>query len=164
MGKNIKKIIHSNKGFTLLEMVIVVGLVTVMFTTIALVIPTWYQAYIKSININYARQISTSVVGAIEQTVRFANKVDIIEPTEEDPVQRLVGKNGTIRFSIPMEDTQNQIDGLVYDEDYFMKNDMKLSFELADDKSYCMIHVLISRDGKKVLEKSRAVSLVGENG
>ena len=63
-----------------------------------------------------------------------------------------------------MEGTTNQIEGLVYDEKFFMNNDIELKFDMGPDKKYCTVTVTITRDGSEVLTKSRAVMLSGENG
>lgn len=159
----IVEILKNKKGFTLLEMAVAAAVVTLFFTMVAALMPVWYQAYIKSINLNYCRQISGSVMGAVEQQLRFAGDIAIIEAGPSEPVQRITGKNGNIRFSIPMEGTTDKIDGLVYDSDFFMNNEMALSFELNAEGEYCTVTITISRDGKKVLGKTRAVLLAGNN-
>lgn len=159
--------LKSEKGFTLIEMVIATALVSIFFTMVAFIVPVWYKAYGRILNVNYARQIANSTIGGIEEQIRFANQIEVV--TEEDGVQRITGTIDGHQFYIPMkgtgtgEENPPLIDGLVYDEDFFMNNDMKLSFELSADKKYCTVTVEISRDGEKVLEKVRAVSLVGEN-
>lgn len=159
----IAEILKNKRGFTLLEMAVAAAVVTLFFTMAAFLMPVWYQAYIKSINLNYCRQISGSVMGAIEQQLRFAGDIAVIEAGPTESVQRITGKNGNIRFSIPMEGTTDKIDGLVYDSDFFMNNEMALSFELDSGGSYCTVIITINRDGKKVLEKTRAVLLTGNN-
>lgn len=163
----LKRTLKNKKGFTLLEVVLATALVSILFTMAAFVIPTWYKAYAQTVRLNYARQIADSVIGTIEEQVRFANKIEVIEPSGEDPVQRLTGTNGSSRFHIPMEESTNLIDGLVYDEDYFMNHNIELSFALSTDKSYCMVSVAVTEEkgtGKQtVLTKTRAVVLSGEN-
>lgn len=153
--------IKERSGFTLLEMILVVALISVLFTMVSFLIPFWYKAYIKTVNVNYARQISNSVMGAVEEQIRFANKVEIIDDAS---VQRLTGKGSFGVFYIPMKESTNLIDGLVYDEKFFISNDISLKFSLGPDNEYCTITVTVLHEEEKVLEKTRTVMLSGENG
>lgn len=152
-------------GFTLLEMVLATALVSIFFTMAAMLLPTWYRAYTQAVELNHARQISDSVLGSVEQQLRFANQVEV--ETDAAGVERISGKAGGSRFHIPMEDSTNLIDGLVYDEDFFMNHDIELSFSLGETKEYCTVKVTVTRkEGagtKQVLTRERAVSLSGEN-
>lgn len=147
-------------GFTLLEMIIVIALLSVFFTMVSFIIPFWYKAYTKTVNQNYARQIASSAMGAIEEQIRFANQVQVIQ---DGTTQRLTGKNAFGTFYIPMKDSTNLIDGLVYDEDFFMNNDITLSFTKSPGEDFCTVTVQVLREGEKVLSKTRTVMLSGEN-
>lgn len=163
--KTFKQRISSKKGFTLIEVVLVTALVSIMFATVVAVIPTWYRAYNKTLRLNHARQMADSVIGSIEENVRFAN--DVTVEIDADSVQRLRGKNDEGAFAIPMEGSTNLIDGLVYDEKFYMNHDMELSFDMSADKSYCIVTVTITEDvggtKEQTLQKKRAVILSGEN-
>lgn len=161
----IKQHISNKKGFTLIEVVLVTALVSIMFAMVVAVIPTWYRAYNKTLRLNHARQMADSVIGTIEETTRFAN--DVTVEIDADSVQRLRGKNDEGSFAIPMEGSTNLIDGLVYDEKFYMNHDMELSFDLSADKSYCIVTVTITEDvggtTEQTLQKERAIMLSGEN-
>lgn len=161
----IKQHISNKKGFTLIEVVLVTALVSIMFAMVVAVIPTWYRAYNKTLRLNHARQMADSVIGTIEETTRFAN--DVTVEIDADSVQRLRGKNDEGSFAIPMEGSTNLIDGLVYDEKFYMNHDMELSFDLSADKSYCIVTVTITKDvggtTEQTLQKERAIMLSGEN-
>lgn len=161
----IKQHISNKKGFTLIEVVLVTALVSIMFAMVVAVIPTWYRAYNKTLRLNHARQMADSVIGTIEETTRFAN--DVTVEIDADSVQRLRGKNDEGSFAIPMEGSTNLIDGLVYDEKFYMNHDMELTFDLSADKSYCIVTVTITEDvggtTEQTLQKERAIMLSGEN-
>lgn len=161
----IKQHIASKKGFTLIEVVLVTALISIMFAMVVAVIPTWYRAYNKTLRLNHARQMADSVVGTIEETIRFAN--DVTVDINADSVQRLRGKNEDGSFAIPMEGSTDLIDGLVYDEKFYMNHDMELAFDLSADKSYCIVTVTITEDvggtTEQTLQKRRAIMLSGEN-
>lgn len=165
MIRTIKQHIRSKSGFTLIEVVLVTALISVMFAMIVAVIPTWYRAYNKTLRLNHARQMADSVIGTIEQTTRFAN--DITIDTDADAVQRLRGSNEDGTFAIPMEGSTNLVDGLVYDEKFYMNHDMELTFDLSADKSYCIVTVTFTEDmggtKEQTLQKTRAIMLSGEN-
>lgn len=157
-------LLTDRKGFTLIEVMLATAMVSIFFTMAALIVPTWYRAYARSVQINYARQIADSLMGTIEGQIRFANKLEVIAPTEADSVERLTGVTGSSRFYIPMKESTNLIDGLVYDEDYFLNHDVRLSFELAADKSSCEVTVeIVEQNGETLLKRTRAVLLSGEN-
>lgn len=159
----IKKIYFSQKGFTLLEMILAVAIISIFFSTVALIVPSWYKSYESAININYARQIANSVVNIVEQQLLFADDVEIIEPNGANETQRITGKNKAGKFTIPIENTTNKIDGLVYDDKFFIRNDIEVSFEMDENKTYCSITVKVIRDTETVLIKERTVMLVGKN-
>lgn len=159
--EKIKEKIRQNAGFTLLEMILATALIGLFFTMAAMTVPVWYKVYAKSVNINYARQIAGSVMGAVEYQIRFANDIELEKGS--DGVERLKGKYNMGKFSIPMEGTDNLIDGLVYDDDFFIHNDIKISFDLDDNKKVCTVTVEVLRDEETVLIKSRGVMLVGRN-
>lgn len=170
----IEKLFHeklkSEKGFTLLEMVLAAVLVTIFFSMVAALTPLWYKMYTKTIELNHARQIADSVMGTIEDKLRFANGVKI-DDTEPDAaaVKRITGKSNGSKFFIPMKNTTNKIDGLVYDDAYFMNHDISLDFSPDNDASptSCVVTITITKDtgeGKQtVLTKTRTVGLYGEN-
>ena len=92
--KRIKEKLKTTSGFTLLEMIITAALISVFFAMTAAVIPLWHKSYTKAINTNYARQIAGSVMGTIEQQIRFSNDVKIVDAagTEADSGNRITGK------------------------------------------------------------------------
>ena len=160
----ISRKLRERRGFTLLEVILATAMVSIFFAMAAMIIPTWYKAYTKTTQLNHARQIADSVMGAVEGQVRFANQVEVLAPTESDPVQRLTGLSGSHRFQIPMQGSTGYIDGLVYDEDFFLNHELALSFSLSPDHSYCDVTVeILAEDGSRVLQKQRAVMLSGEN-
>lgn len=151
----------SEAGFTLLEMVIVMALVSIFFTATASLVPFWYRAYEKTININYARQIANNAMGAVEQQIRFGNDLEVLQM--EDSVERITGTGPNGRFYIPMKESTNLIEGLVYDKDFFKRNDITLSFSINPQQTHCTVNIKVWNRGEKILEKSRAVPLAGEN-
>jgi prepilin-type N-terminal cleavage/methylation domain-containing protein len=188
MKKNRKQ---NNKGFTLLEMVLVMAIIAVFFTMVAFLVPVWYKNYEDSMRLNYARQIADAVLGAVEEQIRFADDLTIVysAPDDDSYVERITGKAKGVRFYTPMEgtgwvgdaltstvkDTKKYadgmaplIDGLVYDEDFFMENSIRLSFQLKPEGGLpkrCEVTVqVVSEDGTKlVLQKKRTVLLFGKN-
>jgi hypothetical protein len=104
-------------------------------------------------------------------------------------VERITGKTAGVRFYTPMEgtgwvgdpltstvkDTKTYtqgmaplIDGLVYDEDFFMDNSIRLKFKLEPEGACpkrCEITVqVVSKDGTElILQKKRTVLLYGKN-
>ncbi|MGN0142422.1 MAG: type II secretion system protein [Roseburia sp.] len=171
--------LKDKRGFTLIEMVLVTAIIGIFFTMAAFIIPTWYRAYQDTLRLNYARQIADSVLGAVEEQIRFADELEIVTGAE-DNVKRITGKRDGGRFYAPMEGSGWQgdpmtsvtgstplIDGLVYDEDFFMDNSIRLDFELGvnpSDPKWCRVTVqVVSGDGTEViLTKERTVLLFGE--
>lgn len=160
-----KKRIREKDGFTMLEMVLATALVSIFFAMVAMLLPVWYKAYTQAIELNHARQVTDSVIGAIEEQIKFANQMEIV--TEEDGIERLTGKGESSRFHIPMEESSNLIDGLVYDEKFFMNHDIELSFSMDETKKFCRVKVTVTRgsgaEKQPVLTRERAVTLSGEN-
>lgn len=175
--------LSEKKGYTLLEVILVTALVGIFFTMAAGIVPTWYRAYMKTMELNHARQIADSIIGAIEENVRFANNVTVVPATaDESGVERLCGKDGKGgSFCIPRKKDENedetgtgivntgknQIDGLAYDEKYFMKHDVQLAFVLAENKKNCKVTVTVTKKEngaeRTVLTKERTIALYGEN-
>lgn len=152
----------SRAGFTLIEMILATLLVSIFFTMTAFLVPAWYASYNKLVNLNYARQIAVSVMGTIEGRIIYANDLEVVTGT--DGVRRLKG-NLDGEFMIPMEGETNLIEGLVYDDQFYMKNDISLEFDLDNDNRTCKVTVTVFKRGNSsetVLEKSRTIALVGK--
>jgi prepilin-type N-terminal cleavage/methylation domain-containing protein len=64
--------LRDERGFTLLEMVLVMALIGIFFTMVAFLVPVWYETYQNSMKLNYARQIADSVLGAVKN--RFVSQ------------------------------------------------------------------------------------------
>lgn len=169
--RRIKEKITCKKGFTLIEMIIATALVGMMFTMVAAIVPTWYKAYHTSMELNHARQIADSIMGTIEEKLRFANEVKI--PDGSSTSTYITGRSGSSSFQIPMEPLEGEsgehfrIDGLVYDEDYLMGNKVELQFtkvtDAAGQTAYKVTVKLTEEDGTPVLSKTRTVGLYGKN-
>lgn len=177
--RKIRQKTGSREGFTLIEMIIATALVGIIFTMVAAIVPTWYKAYHKTMELNHARQIADSIMGTIEETLRFANELDVPDnpyvpgnpPDWNDTNTCITGHNGSSKFRIPMEPLDGEsgehfrIDGLVYDDNYLMGKKVELEFaEIFDatGKKACEVTVkLTEEDGTTVLTKKRTVGLYG---
>lgn len=164
--KFIQRILHKfrcKKGFTLIEMVMATALVAIFFTMAAAVLPAWFHNYKTIINLSYARQISNSIVAAVESQMMFAEGVDLLNGTDNTTI---IGKKGATTIKIPErrpDGTIEKIEGLVYDDHFFRGLDVDMQFTV-DKGNYCnMVITVKDADGSKILEKTRSIKLAGKS-
>ena len=175
--ESIRQRLKSRRGFTMIEMIITTALVSIFFAAVALIVPSWYKAYTSMSELNHARQIADSVMEAVEWQIRFADTVEYVPVSADNPVEYLKGTSGGSSFCIPLWEDSNMptnniessvmIDGLAYDADYFMNHELRLSFSDPAGMDYCTVRVEILRTqgdtAETILTKERSIELTTKN-
>lgn len=176
--ERIRQRLKSSRGFTMLEMIITTALVSIIFAAVAMIVPSWYKAYITMSELNHARQIADSVMEAVEWQIRFADEVEYVPVSADDPIERLKVENGgnSITYipllnegNMPADNIESpvRIDGLAYDADYFMNHELHLSFSDPAGMDYCTVKVEILRTQgdtvETILTKERSIELTTKN-
>lgn len=170
-GTRIRNLLKKSSGFTMLEMIITLVLVSIFFTGVVTILPVLTKSYNKIISLNYARQIATSVSEAVNEQLRYAD--DVVLDGDKSIKYKYNGKSS--ESEIALKTRNGAIPGLVYNtvynqdykSNYYMDKDMELAAEMndsSDGKKVIKITInIFNRDGTEpIFTKVRVVRLYGK--
>lgn len=80
-----KKIKKNQKGFTLVELLVVCGMISILFAAILSMIPSVGNLFRDTSNYQYERQVTENLMFGIEENVRYADDVIIITNCTDYP-------------------------------------------------------------------------------
>lgn|GEM_PF-4236356 len=148
MLQNFKRLLHSKKGFTLLELVIAMTVSTVLMLGVAGIMPSLMRTHARSIDHLYARAIANSVEEALQNELSFATDISVT-----DGGARLTYTGDYGQKTIDGQADPPVIEGLAYDQKYYMGKTVTIAFSYAAD--VVTADVTVTGQQGNLLEESR---------
>lgn len=138
-----------NKGFTLLEMVLTIGIISILLAGVAVIFPQWVDQYILLKQTAAATEIMDAVASGIQQELAFSQDREWSDQgltyvtADKVSILPLKGSQCTITYAENqlVISGQPRIYGTVFDQSFY--KDMTVTLTMQEEKR--------SRDGAMIL-------------
>lgn len=131
-----------NRGFTLVELVVVMALAVVLFAGIVLLISTAMKATTLSRNLADAQRIAQDTMLQVEHELRYAGAVQLSDTAPDATFSSIKAVNGKVYKSVPGE-----TDVILSPHPGFDEYDCLLSFSRVNGKVVSVV-LTVQKDGK----------------
>lgn len=163
-----KNNVKNNKGFTLVEMIIAVALISVFFTVVVAVMTRTLNSYVTMKQTTEAIKMADVIGSGMVKELEFADGIDFTADGMKYTVNRgssVLPMNGTATVSAYTDDSiiiegKPEIFGVVFDPALYQHNSAKLQIsKVAEQVLYVEMDIIDDNSGDLIYKTNRTVHL-----